>query len=145
MPHRPGQPEAHGNAHPGPPAEHRRACNRSPRASPSSTPRARRWSTALRNIDSQRSLIRSSRDWLYRLSRAWEPILQDWEEAAGLPEAELWQLIERTYRFLAPRYMPVQEWQAFVSGQRHGRAKPIGSVMTLVSRRLSPAAPPLRA
>ena len=86
--------------------------------------------TALRNIDGQCNQVRASRDWLYRLSRAWEPILQDWEEATGLPDAELWQLIDRTYRFLAPRYMPVQEWQAFVSGQRPGRAKPMGSVMT---------------
>lgn len=86
--------------------------------------------TALRNMDSQRSLIRSSRDWLYRLSRAWGPTLQDWEEAAGLPDAELWKLIERTYHFLAPRYMAVQEWQAFVSGDRRGKAHTIGSVMT---------------
>ncbi len=85
---------------------------------------------ALRDSDRQCNLIRSSRDWLYRLSRAWEPILQDWEEATGLPDAELWNLIDRTYRFLAPRYMPVQEWQAFVAGQRHGQPKPIGSVMT---------------
>ena len=86
--------------------------------------------TALANLDSQCNLIRSSRDWLYRLSRAWEPILQDWEQAAGLPDVELWQLIERTYRFLAPRYMAVQEWLAFVTVQRRGRPKPIGTVMT---------------
>ncbi len=85
--------------------------------------------TALGNLDSQCSLIRSSRDWLYRLSRAWEAILQDWEQAAGLPDVELWQLIERTYRFLAPRYMAVQEWQASVTGRRRGRPKAIGTVM----------------
>ena len=86
--------------------------------------------TALRNVDSQRSLIRSSRDWLYRLSRAWEPILQAWSDATDLPDPELWHLIERTYRFLAPRYMQVQEWQEFAAGQRRGRPRPINSAMT---------------
>ena len=86
--------------------------------------------TALRNIDSQRNLIRSNRDGLYRLSRAWEPILQDWEASRELTWAALWQLIDRTYRFLAPRYMPVQEWQAFVAGYRHTRPKPMGAIMT---------------
>ena len=86
--------------------------------------------TALRNVESERSLIRTSRDWLYRLSRAWEPILQDWDEAEGLPHSEVWQLIERTYRFLAPRHMPVQEWQAYVADERRGRPKRIGVSMT---------------
>jgi len=86
--------------------------------------------SALANLDSERSLIRSSRDWLYRLSRAWESILQDWDDIAGLPDGELWKLVERTYRFLAPRYMPVQEWQAFVTGGRRARSKPTGAVMT---------------
>lgn len=84
---------------------------------------------ALRNLDSQRSFIRSSRDWLYRLQRAWDPLLRQWEATSPLTEIELWRLIERTYRFLAPRYMPVQEWQDFVTGRRHSRRKPIGTVM----------------
>ena len=86
--------------------------------------------TALRNIDSQRSLIRSSRDGLYRLSRAWEPILRGWEASGELSGPALWRLIDRTYHFLAPRYMPVQEWQAFVAGHRRARPQPLGSVMT---------------
>ena len=85
--------------------------------------------SALRNIEGQRSLVRSGRDVLYRLSRAWEPILQAWEKSGRLNESALWQLIDRTYRFLAPRYMPVQEWQAFVAGQRLARPKPMGSIM----------------
>jgi hypothetical protein len=85
--------------------------------------------TALRNIDSQRNLIRSSRDALYRQSRAWEPILQGWEGSGAMPWSALWQLVDRTYRFLAPRYMAVQEWQAFVAHQRRSRPKPLGNVM----------------
>ncbi len=86
--------------------------------------------TALGNIENERSLIRSSRDWLYRLSLAWEPLLQNWEETGGLPDNDLWLLMERTYRFLAPRHMPVQEWHAFVADQRRGQQKRIGTVMT---------------
>ena len=81
-------------------------------------------------MESQRNLIRSSRDNFYRSSRAWEPTLHDWEQSDHLTDVELWQLIDRTYHFLAPRYMPVQEWQAFVTGQRHARPKPLGAVMT---------------
>ena len=86
--------------------------------------------TALRNVENERSLIRSSRDWLYRASRAWEVILQDWEDANELPDNELWRLVERTYQFLAPRHMRVQEWQVFTAGQRCGRQKPAGPIMT---------------
>lgn len=85
--------------------------------------------TALGNVDNERSLIRSSRDWLYRLSLAWEPLLQNWEKAGGLPDNDLWLLMERTYRFLAPRHMPVQEWLAFIADHRNGRQKPIGTIM----------------
>ena len=85
---------------------------------------------ALRNLDSQRSFVRSSRDWLYRLSRAWEPLLQAWDDAAELPDLQALRLVDRTYRFLAPRYMAVQEWQAFVNGRPRGRPKALGAVMT---------------
>jgi hypothetical protein len=85
--------------------------------------------SALRNLDSQRNLIRSSRDRLYRLSRAWEPTLHDWAQSDLLTDVAQWHLIDRTYRFLAPRYMPVQEWQAVLAAQHGVRPKPIGAVM----------------
>jgi hypothetical protein len=85
---------------------------------------------ALHNVDSQRNMIRSSRDGLYRTSRAWEPILVSWEGVAELDYPGLWHLIERSYRFLAPRYMPVQEWQAYVTGQHRSRPKRLGAVMS---------------
>jgi hypothetical protein len=34
---------------------------------------------ALRNVEDQTAFIRSSRDWLYRTQRAWEPTLSDWD------------------------------------------------------------------
>lgn len=65
--------------------------------------------SALRNMESQQAFIRSIRDQLYREQRAWQPILDGW--AASDPAEEVpWDLIMRTYQFLAPRYMPVTEW-----------------------------------
>jgi hypothetical protein len=66
----------------------------------------------LRHAERHRSFIRLHRDWLYRSSRAWEPILAEWDGVApGLDEI-LWTRLNRTYQFLAPRFMPVQEWFA---------------------------------
>lgn len=65
---------------------------------------------ALRNADSQRTFIRSNRDWLYRTQRAWQLLLQEWDVAGiGFDEGIL-ALLSRTYQFLAPRFMPVTEW-----------------------------------
>jgi hypothetical protein len=69
--------------------------------------------SALQNVSRQREFIRKHRDWLFRSQRAWEPILAEW---AGFDENEapeqLWALVGRTYHFLAPRFMPVTEWQS---------------------------------
>ena len=65
--------------------------------------------SALRNMESQQAFIRSIRDQLYREQRAWQAILDGW--ACADPAEEVpWDLITRTYQFLAPRYMPVTEW-----------------------------------
>jgi hypothetical protein len=65
---------------------------------------------ALRNAESQRTFIRSNRDWLYRAQRAWQPLLVEWNAAGvGFDDGVL-LLLNRTYQFLAPRFMPVTEW-----------------------------------
>jgi hypothetical protein len=65
---------------------------------------------ALRNVNSQRAFIRSNRDWLYRTQRAWQPILDEWDAVKADFDDGSRALLTRTYRFLAPRYMPVTEW-----------------------------------
>lgn len=60
----------------------------------------------------QQPFIRSNRDWLYRCQRAWDPVLADWDQAGPTLDGATWALIARTYRFLAPRYMPFQAWRA---------------------------------
>lgn len=72
----------------------------------------------LRNMDAHRAFIRSNRDWLYRSQRAWQPILEAWEnvdlQIIPAPAA----LVGRTYQFLAPRFMPVTEWTLMTRPQR---------------------------
>jgi hypothetical protein len=75
-------------------------------------------STGLRNAASQCVFIRSNRDWLYRSKRAWDPILRQWAAASPELDNALWLLVGRTYQFLAPRFMPVQEWPSALGSQQ---------------------------
>jgi hypothetical protein len=83
----------------------------------------------LRDAGPQQAFIRASRDWLYRSQRAWEPLLNEWDGAGGMDDGSVWQLIGRTYQFLAPLYMPVTEWQAYNSGRRERAERPTAKVM----------------
>jgi len=74
---------------------------------------------ALGNDAEQQRFVRTNRDWLYRSLRGWQPILDAWEGAVEIDDRARWALIERTYRFLAPRFMSVKEWLA----DRQGRSK----------------------
>jgi len=75
---------------------------------------------ALRSLETWRVLIRQHRDWLYCSLRGWEPILAAWEAAAFDWSDGTWSLLGRTYRFLAPRFMPMQEWQLTTRAKVHG-------------------------
>lgn len=77
--------------------------------------------SALRNTDSQRIFIRSNRDWLYRSQRAWEPLLRDWDHATGMLDEGFGSLLNRSYQFLAPRFMAVTEWT--MQTRQHPRKK----------------------
>jgi hypothetical protein len=72
----------------------------------------------LRNADSHRSFIRAHRDWLYCSRRAWEPLLADWAAAPPVLDDSAWPRVARTYQFLAPRFMPVQEWTGVLGGHQ---------------------------
>ena len=66
----------------------------------------------LQGMAEHRAVIRLHRDWLYSSLRAWEGVLAAWE-AAGLAWTDAtWPLLSQTYRFLALRFMPTQEWLA---------------------------------
>ena len=67
---------------------------------------------ALRNLESQKTFIRSNRDWLYRTLRAWQPLLLEWDGCGFTFDDRVRSALEHAYRFLAPRFMPVTEWLA---------------------------------
>lgn len=79
----------------------------------------------LRNHENQRLFIRSNRDWLYRSQRAWEPFLKQWEAAREQMDDGAWDLLARTYQFLAPRFMATTEWQSHRQHFRRSEAGPI--------------------
>jgi hypothetical protein len=54
--------------------------------------------------------LRQQRDWLFRTNRAWATVFADWAAAPKHFDEFLLRVVERTYAFLAPRYMSFQEW-----------------------------------
>jgi hypothetical protein len=54
--------------------------------------------------------LRDQRNWLFRTNHAWGAVFADWANAPGHFDDFLWKVVERTYFFLAPRFMSVQEW-----------------------------------
>jgi hypothetical protein len=54
--------------------------------------------------------LRRQRDWLFRTNRAWTAVFTDWEAAPKHFDEFLLKVVERTYLFLAPRFMTFQEW-----------------------------------
>ena len=65
----------------------------------------------LRDVDGWTCTVRIHRDWLYSSLRAWESILTAWEGGGNVWSQNTWNLLRRTYSFLSPRFMPVQDWQ----------------------------------
>lgn len=65
---------------------------------------------ALRNIDCQKSFIQDMRDQLHIRLLAWQPILEKWHNQPARRSSYAESLLDETYRFLAPRYMPVDQW-----------------------------------
>jgi hypothetical protein len=59
--------------------------------------------------------LKRRRDWLHRTNHAWTPLFTDWANAPTHADEFLWKTVERSYLFLAPRYMPFKEWSMVVS------------------------------
>jgi hypothetical protein len=70
----------------------------------------------LKNLRNQQPWLRDRRDRLYKRYRAWKPILAGWSAFHPRADNHTLRLVHETYRFLAPRYAPVQEW--ILTGRR---------------------------
>jgi len=66
--------------------------------------------SALRNIEAEKTFIQDIRDELHTKLMAWDDLLDDWDRLRVEVSDTAEELLTRTYRFLAPRYMPVDEW-----------------------------------
>jgi hypothetical protein len=64
----------------------------------------------LRDIPTVVAGMRRQRDWLFRTNRAWAPVFTDWSNAPKHFDEFLLKVIERSYLFLAPRFMSYREW-----------------------------------
>lgn len=69
--------------------------------------------SVLKNIDAQVAYIRKARDLLYRQLMAWEEMFEMWPRVEPQRSPKIPDILRETYRFLAPRYMPVDEWKLY--------------------------------
>ena len=81
--------------------------------------------SALRNLDTVKRYLREHRNDLWVRLLAWDDILVKWLDHTMKADRETEDLISETYRFLAPRYMPVDEWVMMTRLQdSHGKRPP---------------------
>lgn len=65
---------------------------------------------ALKNIDAQKTYIQDMRDEIHVRLLPWDELLDEWHRVPSKRTDWAEDLLSRTYRFLAPRFMPVDEW-----------------------------------
>lgn len=65
---------------------------------------------ALKNLGAQKRYIRKARNKLHTRLMPWDTIIEDWEDVRIRRSESVSTLLRQLYRYLAPRYMPVDEW-----------------------------------
>jgi hypothetical protein len=70
---------------------------------------------SLMNFDNMVGFIRNARDRHYKSFRVWDDLFQKWQRISVTEDRTILGLLEETYRFLAPRYAPIQEWVSFLT------------------------------
>ncbi|TNC94357.1 MAG: hypothetical protein FD119_3273 [Stygiobacter sp.] len=82
----------------------------------------------LKNIDNQINYIRTVRDDLFCRFSAWEDIIKQWGDVYSVKSSHTTARLHEIYRFLAPRYMQINEWELL--GKRGvEKSKEIGGTM----------------
>lgn len=79
--------------------------------------------SVLRNLNAQVPYIRDKRDEIHIRLMAWDELLDRWKAARMEPNKENPNLLRDTYKFLAPRFMVVQEWVLMTKLQEHNTAQ----------------------
>jgi hypothetical protein len=67
---------------------------------------------ALRDLEQGQLGVRVWRDGMFTSLRKWEALMESWETCRHIGDADLARLVDRTYRFLARRSMPGEDWSA---------------------------------
>ena len=78
---------------------------------------------SLMNFDNIIMFVRNSRDRHYKIFRVWDELFHKWQRISVTEDRTILSVIEETYRFLAPRYAPIQEWVSFLTnagGKKQG-------------------------
>lgn len=65
----------------------------------------------LKDVDARLAFMRELRNSLYRRLCAWDELLGRWDATEVARSRRIEILLEDTYRFLAPRYMQIDEWE----------------------------------
>lgn len=64
----------------------------------------------LKNLGAQKRYIRKARNKLHTRLMPWDDIIEAWDSVPVRRSETISVLLRQLYRFLAPRYMPVDEW-----------------------------------
>ena len=73
----------------------------------------------LKNLENQVLFIRDKRDDLHIRLMAWDDVLRDWDDVTVCVSYKINNLISQFYRFLAPRFMKVDDWVLMTKLQIH--------------------------
>jgi len=84
--------------------------------------------SALKNLDTVKAYLRQHRNDLRARLVAWEDLLVKWQDHPMKPGRATEDLMGETYRFLAPRFMPVDEWVMMSKLQDPGSKKKVTEI-----------------
>ncbi len=76
---------------------------------------------ALKNIAAQTKYIRTVRDDLHRRLWAWEGLIEQWSMVVVKRSQQNEHLLDEIYRFLAQRFLPVQEWELYTKAMNKSK------------------------
>ena len=77
----------------------------------------------LNHLDTQTKFIRENRDELHQKLVDWDEMIEMWGPARVIANDDSVNLLKHTYRFLAPRFMQVDQWDLQSKAQEGGGKK----------------------